>query len=394
MTATREELGEVFLAHCTARGKADYVFVCRFNPETCEFDTMCDSETLGPEYDLLGGVQANIFSCTKSLTGLCIALDYLCNDIPIKTPLHEMLRDMDSFTTAGFHEYGYKSIINYLNHVTGIQTGATRRDKDGIGELWNTMATGDVVDAYTALRRGVWRDSLTPDDAPKPFAYNNYGIQIAGILYEIYVRRARDRLDPANPFTVRETVCDILYGAGNHGDEIVWPLKNARTPHAHSACFSGVQITGRQMVELGQLLYDRFRPVLLFISGDAPYCDHHGHLVTNDNVVVARDLNVDPGFHSESVYTYSFGWWMQTVGAHRYISMQGMCGQRITINLHTGLVAVRKTNEDSMRLLKRFASGENINDHPSFTRALGAYEQALRTRDIAALRVALDADLP
>jgi hypothetical protein len=233
-------------------------------------------------------------------------------------------------------------------------------------------------------------------DCQYAFDYNNYSIQIAGILAEIYLRASLGIEKHTRPFMLKDACIEAFFP--RNFDPVNWPTKDENEAIGHSATFSGIQLTGYEMRDLARLLFTKYNSALRFIIGD-PYVTHTGHIIENKFIVEhANDKNVDPGYVTQHKYKYSLGWWIPCITADeagtryvvrgrvanvqkKYISAQGWYGQRICFNMANGMIAIRKTVETPLTFIQ--ASFQEtfqhlgFNKHPSFIWHFSAYEDAL-----------------
>lgn len=378
---TKKEIDEIFKDFLFREKDADYIYIGQYNPKSKDkFDVLLEHGE--------GNARTNVFSCTKSLVGLYIAMDYLVNNIPIDVPFLEMLECLEENLPKDFSLLGNKSLITYLNHVSGIVTGATKPRQDGIGELWNGYVPSNIETPYTLINRGIWYDlsKLSEKEKTHPFEYNNYSIQIAGMLYELYIRCLKkvDISHPEKLFTLRKACLDTFFPKTK--DYIIWPSRSKEDLVEHSSAFSGVQLTGHEMRDFAKDLFTRFRPVLAFIGG-LPYVSHNGCVMENKFIVEANDNNVDPGFKTAHHYKYSFGWWMPQIekanskSKKMYLSAQGMIGQRILVDVEKGFVVVRKKNHTYLDVGKAFFDslihGTSPNHHLGLNWHVSLYQDAI-----------------
>lgn len=374
-------LSAIFKELVCIRNKADYVCILKYNKNPSIKPTV---------YFQYGEANSsnNIFSCTKSIFGLYLLIDYLINNIPIEKPLYDAIKGIVPAVNETVLLLSQKPIIDYLNHVSGIVTGATEPNKDRLGEWWNTRFAGDLVDSYKTLKRGLWMEdtvknwNAVPEGESHEFSYNNYGIQIAGILYELLKRMMEgiDVNDHRIKFNLRDE-CTRLFFAPVINRRIEWPVKNEDDVYEHSCTFSGIEISGKETMDVLKHLWDHFRPALAFIKGH-PYISPTGAVVENNFRVYAPDKNVDIGFETQHEYYYSFGWWIPQIDDDcDYVAMHGMYGNRMIINTKNGFAAIRKMNygvsDQVIELAKAVVTNTSMNSDPSFDWHVRAYELAI-----------------
>jgi hypothetical protein len=435
----KEELSKIFLEFCLKKGYTTcFIHVSKYNNKTQKFDTFIDSSAgipyvkdIGDKFLRRGDERSNIFSCTKSIVGFYILLEYLTNGLPIDKSLYDpIFKGLSCVLPPNIEKLSHKSIATYLNHTSGIVTGTIKMNADGFGEAWNVYLMGKFVDSYEALRRGVWFDNVEwKDTRPCAFAYNNYGSQIGALLTEIYIRTVQGMKFQQRPFMLKDACLDTFFRNTNVKPEH-WPAKDEGEAIGHSSGFSGLQLTGYNMVEFSHLLFTRFYAPLLFLTdANNKYVTHSGIVLENKFVVEdANDRNVDPGYSTNHRYRYCLGWWIPKVGVgvinndsnnnnnnnnnnneeemkmkrkkgiadepsffhfkgkrakvkKNYISAQGWFGQRICFNLENGMIAIRKTYESVLTIIEASAQEtfEKLpnNKHPSFIWHFSAYEDVL-----------------
>ena len=424
MEKVKTELSKIFLEFCLKKGYTTcFIHVSKYNKETKEFDTFIDSSAgipyirgVGDSFLKRGSERSNIFSCTKSIVGFYILLEYLTNGLPIDVPLYEtVFKGLSDVLPNDIEKLSHKCIATYLNHTSGIVTGTMKKNSDGFGEAWNVYLMGKFIDSYEALKRGVWFNHVEwKNDKPCDFAYNNYGSQIGALMAEIYIRSVQKMKFHQRPFMLKDACLETFFQNTNVKNEH-WPAKDEGEAIGHSSGFSGLQLTGYNMVEFAHLIFTRFYAPLFFLTDSKnKYVTHKGVVMQNKFVVEdANDRNVDPGYSTNHRYKYCLGWWIPKIGVavssdtnnnnnnnnneddssyfhfkgkkakvkKNYISAQGWFGQRICFNLENGMIAVRKTYENVGTILKASAQEtfEQLpnNKHPSFIWHFSAYEDAL-----------------
>lgn len=325
--------------------------------------------------------RSNMFSFTKSVVGCAIARAVMQRKLNVTMSAARILEamglDPDKFEGPG--------LVHYANHVSGLISGYGPKGGDvGFMDVATLIAFKDTNSAQDVVRKGTER-GVAWTGKPAPFCYDNYGSQIASMIYEWLMRRkqlrghkddeAKFARSAHELFFVRdECLRDFLRG----NPEIIWPVCGGMGLAQFSSGFSGIWMTGDEMVTFARdMIAEREKADLLrFIRGT-------NDLVRNPHIVRASSRNVTPGedAHAFIVYSYSFGWWLlggETPPAPHGASPQtppapaegkvispralprnapaacmiGMLGQMVMIEPDTGLIAVRKHVAEAKELAK------------------------------------------
>lgn len=350
-----------------------------------------------------GEISTNVFSVTKSIFAFWALLDYILNGAPWDVPLNKFIENLSPVVGKSVFLLSHKSVISLINHVSGIVTGATIKGKDGLAEVINTRILGDWFDAYQTLDKGVWFDETADaiENGKETFAYNNYAIQAAGIIIELFYASLHGIEKDGKKFTIRQECIDLLFPFIKR--QIVWPCKNDKEARMHTCTFSGLELTGREMYKFAEHLYTQFRPILCFLCGDT-LIKPDGSRIKNEFVVFAPDKNVNPGFATAHEYDYSWGFWLPKIKRRngklrRYVCCHGMFGQIICIDVDSGFIAVRKQNYETdqqlREILRSSVTKTSMNRDPSFDWYVSEFQEAVdqiemtTDGDHVALRVAI-----
>lgn len=354
-------------------------------------------------------MSTNVFSITKSFFGLWALVNYILNNFPIDVPLDTVIERIAHVVGRAMYLLSHRPVIEYINHISGIVSGATSKNKDSIAEIIHTRILGGWFDSYDTMERGVWVDETIEawekreaSSEAAEFRYSNYGIQYAGLLIELFYRMLYGvNADGSQKFCIRQECVDMLLPFVKH--PVVWPTKNDKEARMHTCTFSGLEMTGYEMRQFGEHLYSRFLPFLRFLWGDT-LVKPDGSTIKNKFSVFAPDKDVDPGFSTVHEYFYSWGFWLPQIRRkngklRRFVVCHGMFGNRIGIDIDSGLVFIRKQNYDNERqfkeVVKSMVNKTSMNTDPSFDWYVSEFQEAIdriesaREGDSATLRAAI-----
>jgi CubicO group peptidase (beta-lactamase class C family) len=311
----------------------------------------------------------NVFSVTKSIVGFIIAMHVMKSPktrFGVNDDLADMMLKYFQLSPERAAQYKGMTLINLVNHTSGLKSGYTGVPGQVTFKDIAALFLGSK-DSYKLLREGT---SGVDRSVIGTFNYDNYGSAMACVLFELKMRRrqlaaqksrAAAAADPKDIYFVSDEAQRVLFEP-SIGRDVVWPRCENHGYSQHTCGFSGIKLSGDEMVRLAAHMLANHMDVLEYIYRDKTELNEHGFKV------VANDRNVTPGAEGASAmrleYDYSFGFWLpRTRSRRRYVCMIGMLGQLVMMDLDTKFVAIRKHLPDVAVYLK---TGKITNLHRHF----------------------------